>query len=129
MYENLDLKFLLSNEDTVAFYESQGTHKSTSDRMAADFSRLPRAGVLETIYGWFEIWSLTSTKMSLVLNYCNALVLPSAAYNTMKTELAEYLKKFAENKKVVREGDIREFFEELKARKRTRTDAYQSSCT
>ncbi|CAG0897963.1 unnamed protein product [Darwinula stevensoni] len=101
MYENLDLKFLLSNEDTVAFYESQGAHKSTPDRMAADFSRLPRAGVLETIY----------------------------AYNTMKTELAEYLKKFAENKKVVREDDIKEFFEELKARKRTRTNAYQSSCS
>ena len=39
----------------------------------------------------------------------------------MKTELSEYLKHFAENGKVVREEDIREFFTRMEARKRQRT--------
>ena len=33
------------------------------------------------------------------------------SYNNMKENLMEYLSKFADNKKVVREDDIREFFE------------------
>lgn len=40
----------------------------------------------------------------------------------MKTELREYLKHFAENGKVVREEDVREFFQQMAARKRQRTD-------
>jgi hypothetical protein len=32
-------------------------------------------------------------------------------YNNMKENLMEYLAKFAQNRKVVREEDIREFFE------------------
>ena len=33
------------------------------------------------------------------------------SYNNMKENLMEYLAKFANNKKVVKEDDIREFFE------------------
>ena len=40
------------------------------------------------------------------------------SYNNMKTNLMEYLSKFADNKKVVREEDIREFFETMKNKKR-----------
>ena len=40
----------------------------------------------------------------------------------MKTELSEYLKHFAENGKVVREEDIREFFTRMESRKRQRTN-------
>lgn len=36
----------------------------------------------------------------------------------MKTRLKEYLQKFAENKKVVREEDIKEFFSGIKSNKR-----------
>lgn len=43
-------------------------------------------------------------------------------YNEMKTHLSEYLAKFVENKKVVREEDIREFFTGMQARKRQKTD-------
>jgi E3 ubiquitin-protein ligase UBR7 len=43
-------------------------------------------------------------------------------YNNMKIQLKEYLQKFAENKKVVREEDIREFFSGMEARKKQRVD-------
>jgi len=44
-------------------------------------------------------------------------------YADMKMELLEYLKKFTENHKVVREEDIAEFFTQLQARKRQRTES------
>ncbi|XP_015191459.1 PREDICTED: putative E3 ubiquitin-protein ligase UBR7 isoform X2 [Polistes dominula] len=39
-------------------------------------------------------------------------------YNNLKERLKEYLQKFAENKKVVREEDIKEFFSEMESKKR-----------
>ena len=39
-------------------------------------------------------------------------------YNNMKERLKQYLQKFAENKKVVREEDIKEFFSEMESKKR-----------
>ena len=36
------------------------------------------------------------------------------SYNTMKDNLMEYLAKFASSKKVVREEDIKEFFDGMK---------------
>lgn len=36
----------------------------------------------------------------------------------MKERLKEYLQKFAENKKIVREEDIKEFFSGMEAKKR-----------
>lgn len=41
-------------------------------------------------------------------------------YNTLSSSLREYLRKFAENKKVVRDEDIREFFSQLTANKKQR---------
>jgi E3 ubiquitin-protein ligase UBR7 len=46
------------------------------------------------------------------------LVEAIAGYNDLKENLAEYLKKFVENKKVVKEEDIREFFDGMMARKK-----------
>lgn len=40
----------------------------------------------------------------------------------MKDKLKEYLQKFAENKKVVREEDIREFFTKLGANKKQKLE-------
>lgn len=40
----------------------------------------------------------------------------------MKAELMGYLQKFAENRKVVREEDIREFFSQMEARKKTKVE-------
>ena len=43
-------------------------------------------------------------------------------YNSMKSNLMEYLKKFAENGKVVRQEDIQEFFQQMQANKRPRVE-------
>ena len=43
-------------------------------------------------------------------------------YNSMKSNLMEYLKKFAENGKVVRQEDIQEFFQQMQAAKRPRVE-------
>lgn len=38
-------------------------------------------------------------------------------YNSLKTDLSNYLRKFADCKKVVREQDIHEFFNQMRAKK------------
>lgn len=43
-------------------------------------------------------------------------------YNSMKSNLMEYLKKFAQNGKVVRQEDIQEFFQQMQAAKRPRVE-------
>ena len=43
-------------------------------------------------------------------------------YNSMKSNLMEYLKKFAENGKIVRQEDIQEFFQEMASNKRQRVE-------
>lgn len=52
-----------------------------------------------------------------------------AEYQSMSNELKEYLKKFADSKKVVRSEDIEEFFSKLKERKRRRMDDGHSDGT
>ena len=46
----------------------------------------------------------------------------NSGFNDMKSALSDYLKKFAENGKVVRAEDIREFFSQMEQRKRQKTD-------
>lgn len=48
-------------------------------------------------------------------------------YNDMKENLIQYLRKFAETKKVVREEDIKEFFDGMGSRKRPKTSV-QTFC-
>jgi E3 ubiquitin-protein ligase UBR7 len=57
----------------------------------------------------------------MVSNFVILFSLKITEYQSLSSNLKEYLKKFAENKKVVREEDIREFFGQLKERKRQRT--------
>ena len=45
-----------------------------------------------------------------------------ASYNNMKSGLMDYLKKFAEKKRVVKQEDIQEFFSQMKAGKRPRLE-------
>lgn len=45
-----------------------------------------------------------------------------SGFNDMKSALNDYLKRFAENGKVVRAEDIREFFSQMEQRKKQRTD-------
>ena len=44
------------------------------------------------------------------------------SYNQMKGNLMNYLKKFAENGKVVKQEDIQEFFEGMQQAKRRKLD-------
>ncbi|XP_074030520.1 putative E3 ubiquitin-protein ligase UBR7 [Leptinotarsa decemlineata] len=97
MYENEDVAFLLDSEDPVHLYEEKGKAKAQE--------------VVETHDREF-------------MNSMNRVQLVDciAGYNDLKERLAEYLKKFAENKKIVREEDIREFFEGMNARKKQRVE-------
>lgn len=51
-----------------------------------------------------------------------------AEYNNLSVSLREYLKKFAENGKVVRDEDIREFFSQLSANKKQKNGGMQYFC-
>lgn len=97
MYENEKVLFLIEAQDTVQIYEERGTAQALEDQQKKEeklLNSLDRVPLMETI----------------------------AAYNDLKDQLGEFLKKFAENKKVVREEDVKEFFEGMKARKRMKTE-------
>ena len=92
IYQERNLDFLLNSEDTVHHYEKKAeTRKSSQyeDGMKV-LSEMDRSNQIEAIHG----------------------------YNSMKSNLMEYLKKFAENKKVVRAEDIQEFFQQMSGNKR-----------
>ncbi|XP_047003014.1 putative E3 ubiquitin-protein ligase UBR7 isoform X1 [Schistocerca americana] len=98
MYESEGVLFLLDEKDTVQAYEAEGSGTETEsqyERGMRALSSLGRVQQVEAIEG----------------------------YNDMKTCLKEYLRKFADSKKVVRAEDIHEFFSGLEARKRQRTVA------
>ncbi|XP_034250247.1 putative E3 ubiquitin-protein ligase UBR7 [Thrips palmi] len=91
-YEAEAVPYLTDLQDTVQFYEEQGKAKSANgqgnsqyDHAMRALSQLDRTAQIEALHG----------------------------YNDMKERLKEYLQKFAENKKVVREEDIREFFSQM----------------
>lgn len=96
-YSDEGVLFLLDDEDTVAFYEESG--KSCNQNYSAPVQR--------------ELEALSSldrvTRTEMVHEY-----------NTLSLSLREYLRKFAENKKVVRDQDIHEFFSQLEANKKQR---------
>lgn len=93
LYKDENVEFLLDPEDSVHLYEEKGKAKARE--------------IVETHEGNF-INSLDRVQ----------LVEAIAGYNDLKENLAAYLQKFAENKKVVREEDIKEFFEGMMARKK-----------
>ena len=93
-YQESSLDYLLDLEDTVHHYENKTETTKTSqyeDGMKV-LSEMDRSKQIEAIHG----------------------------YNSMKSNLMEYLKKFAENKKVVREEDIQEFFQQMAGNKKMR---------
>lgn len=97
MYENEDVAFLLDPEDPVYLYEerSKARAKEIAENQDKEFMKsMNRVQLIDCIEG----------------------------YNDLKERLAEYLKKFAENKKIVREEDIKEFFDGMNARKRQRVE-------
>merc|ERR1712156_1266121 len=82
-YQNLSLDYLLDEEDTLDYYENEASDYSEDDSLMKAMSGMDRTQQIETVHG----------------------------YNMLKNNLAEYLKKFAENKTVVREEDIQELFQ------------------
>ncbi|KAK7791728.1 hypothetical protein R5R35_009376 [Gryllus longicercus] len=96
VYESNGLSFLLDEQDTVQAYEEKGKANGETqyERGMKALSSMDRVQSIEAIKG----------------------------YNDMKSQLMEYLQKFAESKKVVREEDIKEFFNGMNARKKQRMD-------
>ncbi|XP_048736471.2 putative E3 ubiquitin-protein ligase UBR7 [Ostrea edulis] len=95
-YKAGEIEFLTDEVDTVHNYEQRGRNKTTPcsqyDKGMQALSSMNRIQQVEVLHG----------------------------FNDLKSELTDYLKKFAENGKVVREEDIREFFSGMEARKRQR---------
>merc|ERR1712029_637045 len=92
LYKDLKVEFLTDVKDTVQYYESQAKveKKNTLEHGMEALSKMDRIKQVEAIH----------------------------SYNNMKQNLMEYLAKFADNKKVVREEDIRDFFDGMKNKKR-----------
>lgn len=104
MYSEKEVLFLLDECDTVLAYENKGKRQQESERrdpLMTALSSMDRIQQLELI----------------------------CEYNDLKTELKDYLKRFAEEGKVVTSEDIQQFFEELRSRKRRRVDGMQYYCS
>ncbi|KAM3918827.1 putative E3 ubiquitin-protein ligase UBR7 [Leptodactylus fuscus] len=104
MYKELEVLFLLDECDTVQAYENKGKSEEaqqTRDPLMTALSNMNRVQQVELI----------------------------SEYNDLKTELTDYLKKFAEEGKVVQTQDIQKFFEDLRSRKRRRVDGLQYYCS
>ncbi|KAM9294321.1 putative E3 ubiquitin-protein ligase UBR7 [Gastrophryne carolinensis] len=103
MYAELEVLFLLDDFDTVQAYEYKGKSEVQENRdpLMTALSSMDRVQQVELIY----------------------------EYNDLKTELKDYLKRFAEEGKVVQSEDIQKFFEDLRSKKRRRLDGMQYYCS
>lgn len=96
-YKSEGVMYLLDEEDTVGFYEESGKTRHLSRT----------APVQRELEALSSLDRFTRTEMV-------------HEYNTLSSSLRDYLRKFAENKKVVRDEDIKEFFSQLAANKKKR---------
>lgn len=96
-YEQHELSYLLDPLDSVQAYEEAGKASGGESQYEQGMRALSSLGHVQQL---------------------NAI----EEYNNMKERLKEYLQKFAENKKVVREEDIKEFFSGMKSQKRQKVD-------
>lgn len=99
IYEKQGVSYLVDIQDTVHFYEEKGKARALEDCPESQYEQGLKA--LSSLDRVRQVEAITE-------------------YNAMKNKLKEYLQKFAENKKVVREDDIREFFTTMDARKKQR---------
>merc|ERR1719187_788362 len=95
LYKTSDVSFLLELADPVAHYEAEGAAKRSEQAQSREMEALN------------SLDRITRTEMV-------------HEYNTLSTSLRDYLRKFAENGKQVREEDIKEFFTQLAASKKQR---------
>ncbi|XP_014999801.1 putative E3 ubiquitin-protein ligase UBR7 isoform X2 [Macaca nemestrina] len=104
MYGDLDVLFLTDEYDTVLAYENKGKIAQATDRsdpLMDTLSSMNRVQQVELI----------------------------CEYNDLKTELKDYLKRFADEGTVVKREDIQQFFEEFQSKKRRRVDGMQYYCS
>ncbi|KFM63331.1 putative E3 ubiquitin-protein ligase UBR7, partial [Stegodyphus mimosarum] len=93
IYLKYDCEYLLNPDDTIQAYEERGKGCATEsqyDKGLSALSQMDRVKQMEAI----------------------------RAYTSMKGQLKEYLKAFADNKRTVSENDIKEFFEGISKRKK-----------
>uniref|UniRef100_G1PYC7 Putative E3 ubiquitin-protein ligase UBR7 n=1 Tax=Myotis lucifugus TaxID=59463 RepID=G1PYC7_MYOLU len=104
MYGDLDVLFLTDEYDTVLAYENKGKVDQAAGRtdpLMDTLSSMNRVQQVELI----------------------------CEYNDLKTELKDYLKRFADEGTVVKREDIQQFFEEFQSKKRRRVDGMQYYCS
>lgn len=93
LYTEKKITFLLDPTDSVHAYEEAGKINTRESQYEKGMKALASLGRVEQLTAIEE-------------------------YNNMKERLKQYLQKFADNKKVVREEDIKEFFSEMESKKR-----------
>lgn len=93
IYKEQGISFLLDPKDSVQAYEEAGKITKRESQYEKGMKALASLD---------HVQQLTAIE----------------EYNNLKERLKEYLQKFAENKKVVREEDIKEFFSEMESKKR-----------
>lgn len=104
MYSDLEVLFLTDECDTVLAYENKGTSDQEAER---------RDPLMDTLSSMNRV-----QQVELICEY-----------NDLKTELTDYLRRFADEGTVVKREDIQQFFEEFQSRKRRRTDRMQYYCS
>lgn len=104
MYGDLDVLFLTDECDTVLAYENKGKSDQATDR---------RDPLMDTLSSMNRV-----QQVELICEY-----------NDLKTELKDYLKRFADEGTVVKREDIQQFFEEFQSKKRRRVDGLQYYCS
>lgn len=104
MYGELDILFLMDEYDTVLAYENKGKSDQAADR---------RDPLMDTLSSMNRV-----QQVELICEY-----------NDLKTELKDYLKRFADEGTVVKREDIQQFFEEFQSKKRRRMDGMQYYCS
>lgn len=104
MYSDLDVLFLTDECDTVLAYENKGKVDQAAEQ---------RDPLMDTLNSMNRV-----QQVELICEY-----------NDLKSELKDYLKRFADEGTVVKREDIQQFFEEFQSKKRRRADGLQYYCS
>ncbi|RXN26568.1 E3 ubiquitin- ligase UBR7 [Labeo rohita] len=110
LYADAGVSFLMDEMDTVLAYENKGKSTEQAEQAGGAEGRDPLMSALN---------NLNRVQQLEIIH----------EYNDMKTELKDYLQRFAAEGKVVTPEDIRHFFEQQQSRKRRRADAGQYYCS
>uniref|UniRef100_A0A8C2JYD6 Putative E3 ubiquitin-protein ligase UBR7 n=1 Tax=Cyprinus carpio TaxID=7962 RepID=A0A8C2JYD6_CYPCA len=110
LYADVGVSFLTDEMDTVLAYENKGKSTEQAEQAGGAEGRDPLMSALN---------NLNRVQQLEIIH----------EYNDMKTELKDYLQRFAAEGKVVTPEDIRQFFEQQQSRKRRRANAGQYFCS